>query len=395
VENLKQGALKSVEIVRKDTEMSRNQTFDAWLGEFRGSHLGRYSADFLDGVFSDIKFLSEILDKDRNQAEMTLNTGQYIERLCSRDRLIKGQTAYKKWSDVLTKVEQAYGVERNVLLAIWGIETSYGTTRGEIPTLSALATLAFDGRRRQFFEAELSAAIEILHESATFSSQFKGSWAGAMGHVQFMPSTYLNHAVDFDGDGIADIWSNSPIDALASAASYLSYHRWIPSLPWGSLVKLPRHFDYALTAPNIRKSVSEWVDIGLNNLPDNRDAMGSLILPMGATGPAFWISDNFDALKRYNNSNSYALSVGLLSNALTTKEYCHLQWPTNIKALSKTDMKTLQTQLTEQGFDTKGSDGIFGSNTELAIRAFQNRSAMIEDGFPSLGLLERLRKNQQ
>ena len=326
---------------------------------------------------------------------MTLNTGQYIERLCSRDRLIKGQTAYKKWSDVLTKVEQAYGVERNVLLAIWGIETSYGTTRGEIPTLSALATLAFDGRRRQFFEAELSAAIEILHESARFSSQFKGSWAGAMGHVQFMPSTYLNHAVDFDRDGIADIWSNSPIDALASAASYLSYHGWIPSLSWGSLVKLPRHFDYALTAPNIRKSVSEWVDIGLNNLPDNRDAMGSLILPMGATGPAFWISDNFDVLKRYNNSNSYALSVGLLSNALTTKEYCHLQWPTNIKALSKTDMKTLQTQLTEQGFDTKGSDGIFGPNTELAIRAFQNRSAMIEDGFPSLGLLERLRKNQQ
>ena len=375
--------------------MSRNRTFDAWLKEFQDSHLGRYSSDFLDGVFSDINFLSEILEKDGNQAEMTLNTGQYIESLCSRDRLIKGQTAFTKWSDVLTKIELAYGVERNVLLAIWGIETSYGATRGEIPTLSALATLAFDGRRRQFFEAELSAAIEILHESARFSSQFKGSWAGAMGHVQFMPSTYLNHAVDFDGDGIADIWSNSPIDALASAASYLSHHGWIPSLPWGSLVKLPRHFDYALTAPNIRKPVSEWVDIGLNNLPDNRDAMGSLILPMGATGPAFWISDNFDALKRYNNSNSYALSVGLLSNALTTKEYCHLQWPTNIKALSKTDMKTLQTQLTEQGFDTKGSDGIFGPNTELAIRAFQKRSAMIEDGFPSLGLLERLRKNQQ
>ena len=375
--------------------MSRNRTFDAWLKEFQDSHLGRYSSDFLDGVFSDINFLSEILEKDGNQAEMTLNTGQYIESLCSRDRLIKGQTAFTKWSDVLTKIELAYGVERNVLLAIWGIETSYGATRGEIPTLSALATLAFDGRRRQFFEAELSAAIEILHESARFSSQFKGSWAGAMGHVQFMPSTYLNHAVDFDGDGIADIWSNSPIDALASAASYLSYHGWIPSLPWGSLVKLPRHFDYALTAPNIRKSVSEWIDIGLNNLPDNRDAMGSLILPMGATGPAFWISDNFDALKRYNNSNSYALSVGLLSNALTTKEYCHLQWPTNIKALSKTDMKTLQTQLTEQGFDTKGSDGIFGPNTELAIRAFQKRNAMIEDGFPSLGLLEHLRKNQQ
>ena len=312
--------------------MSRNRTFDAWLKEFQDSHLGRYSSDFLDGVFSDINFLSEILEKDGNQAEMTLNTGQYIESLCSRDRLIKGQTAFTKWSDVLTKIELAYGVERNVLLAIWGIETSYGATRGEIPTLSALATLAFDGRRRQFFEAELSAAIEILHESARFSSQFKGSWAGAMGHVQFMPSTYLNHAVDFDGDGIADIWSNSPIDALASAASYLSHHGWIPSLPWGSLVKLPRHFDYALTAPNIRKPVSEWVDIGLNNLPDNRDAMGSLILPMGATGPAFWISDNFDALKRYNNSNSYALSVGLLSNALTTKEYCHLQWPTNIKA---------------------------------------------------------------
>ena len=375
--------------------MSRNRTFDAWLKEFQDSHLGRYSSDFLDGVFSDINFLSEILEKDGNQAEMTLNTGQYIESLCSIDRLIKGQTAFTKWSDVLTKIELAYGVERNVLLAIWGIETSYGATRGEIPTLSALATLAFDGRRRQFFEAELSAAIEILHKSARFSSQFKGSWAGAMGHLQFMPSTYLNHAVDFDGDGIADIWSDSPIDALASAASYLSHHGWIPSLPWGSVVELPRHFDYALTAPNIRKTVSEWVDIGLKALPENGDAMGSLILPMGTTGPAFWISDNFDALKRYNNSNSYALSVGLLSNAFTTNEYCHLQWLTNIKALSKTDMKTLQTQLTEQGFDTKGSDGIFGPNTELAIRAFQKRNAMIEDGFPSLGLLEHLRKNQQ
>ena len=363
--------------------MKNDRTFNAWLANFRKTQLGRYDDAFLDSFLMDINVLPHVLDKDQNQSEVTLSVADYTYRLCSEDRFLKGKSSGVKWSKVLDQIEDAYGVPTTVLLALWGIETSYGSFRGDIPTLSALATLAFDGRRQKFFEHELCAAIEILHNLQNPAQVLIGSWAGAMGHTQFMPSTYLKYAIDFDGKGWADIWTDNPIDALASAASYLSSHGWNLALPWGRVVTLPHDFDFALTAPKIVKTVSEFLRMGLGGLPRQLEVLGSIFLPMGALGPAFWISDNFSVLKQYNKSVSYALSIGLLSDGFKTGALCNLNWPSNTKALSKGDMEKLQSRLTCQGFDTKGCDGVFGPNTEIAIRGFQSKNALIQDGYPS------------
>ena len=370
--------------------MRQDRIFRAWLANFRKTYLAQYDDSFLDKVFSEIEILPHVLEKDQNQNEVRLSVADYTTRLCSQDRFEKGLEARVKWSNTLDEIEKAYGVPATILLGLWGIETSYGTVRGEIPTLSALVTLAFDGRRCQFFEQEVCAAVEVLYNFRNSTQDFVGSWAGAMGHTQFMPSTYLKYAVDFDGKGWSDIWSENPIDALASAASYLSHHGWNSSLPWGSVVTLPPHFDFALTAPKIGKTVSEFLDMELVGLPNEPNAVGSVVVPMGASGPAFWISENFSTLKRYNNSISYALSIGLLSDGFKTGSLCHLDWPSNIKAVSRSDMQNLQGLLNDKGFDTKGCDGIFGPNTEIALRRFQNRNSMIEDGFPSHYLINIL-----
>ena len=372
--------------------MQKDRKFSAWLADFRKTKLGRYDDTFLDSIFSDVNVLPCVLDKDRNQSERTLSIADYANRLCSEDRFLKGKAAHAKWSKVFDQIEQAYQVPATVLLALWGIETSYGSMQGDIPTLSALATLAFDGRRRDFFAQELCAAVDILHNSQNPAQVLIGSWAGAMGHTQFMPSTYLKYAVDYDGKGWADIWSDKPIDALASAASYLSSHGWELSLPWGRVVTLPRDFDFRLTAPMIMLTVSEFLEMGLDGLPSELNFMGSIFLPMGASGPAFWISDNFSVLKQYNKSVFYALSVGLLSDGFKMGALHHLNWPSNIKALSRNDMRRLQNLLTNQGFDTQGLDGLFGPNTEIAIRRFQSKNSLVEDGYPSYRLLHLVRQ---
>ena len=368
--------------------MQKDQTFSAWLANFRKTHLGRYNDFFLDKVFCCTDVIPQVLHKDQNQDETKLSLADYINRFCSHDRLVKGQLEYAKWSEVLDKIEEDFGVPATVLLALWGIETNYGTARGDISTLSALATLAFDGRRCEFFQQELCAAVEILHKSPNSEKDLIGSWAGAMGHTQFMPSTYLKYAVDFVGKGWADLWSDNPVDSLASAAYYLSFHGWNPHVPWGCFVSIPQHFDYSLTAPKIVKTVSEFLDLGLGGLPNKPDALGSVIVPMGACGPAFWISDNFSVLKRYNNSMSYALSIGLLSDGFNDGALRHLGWPRNTAALSRGDVQKLQSILTDHGFDTQGCDGISGSNTENAIRKFQNKNGITEDGYPSHKLLD-------
>ena len=370
--------------------MKKDRIFSAWLANFRKTQLAQYDDVFLDSFFLDINVLPHVLDKDQNQTEVTSSVAEYTNRLCSEDRFLKGKASRVKWSKALNQIEYAYGVPATVLLALWGVETSYGSVRGDIPTLSALATLAFDGRRQQFFEQELCAAIKILYNLRSPSQVLIGSWAGAMGHTQFMPSTYLKYAIDFDGKGWADVWSDNPIDALASAASYLSSHGWNLSFPWGCVVNLPHDFDFSLTAPKIVKPISEFLQMGLGGLPSEPDVLGSVFLPMGASGPAFWISDNFSVLKKYNKSVSYALSIGLLSDGFKTGALRHLNWPSNIKALSRGAMKKLQSRLTDQGFDTQGCDGVFGPNTEIAVRGFQRKNALIEDGYPSHQLLNLL-----
>ena len=375
---------------RKGVKLQSERTFRNWLNGFRARYLNELDPKRVDDFLFLVRFLPDILQKDKNQAEFSLSLSDYINRVCTEDRLSLGQKRYDEWSKPLKEIEKTYGVQAPILMSIWGIETSYGQIRGDYQVFSALSTLAFDGRRRTFFETELFAAIKIADQYNVPSKTLTGSWAGAMGHMQFMPTTYQEHAIDFDRDGFADIWSENPIDALASTAAYLAYHGWDGSLPWGHKVTLPKSFEYELTAPKLQKPVSYWEYLGLSGLPEDKHAMGSIIVPNGVSGPAFWVSGNFDVLKIYNKAISYVLSVGLLSQGLKTGEYLQLDWPRETRPLKRSEMQLLQKRLSDIGCDTKGCDGFFGPNTEFAIRRFQKKNGLIADGYPSPNLLARL-----
>jgi len=237
----------------------------------------------------------------------------------------------------------------------------------------------------------LLAALEILHRGDVSADQLRGSWAGAMGQTQFIPTTYNTHAVDFDGDGRRDIWHSSA-DALASAAHYLQASGWKPGQPWGLEVTLPKGFDYALADSSIRKPMAEWRRLGLSGLPAGMDeASASLLLPAGYRGPAFLVLDNFRAILRYNNSSSYALAIGLLSERFEGAGKVHASWPQSEQPLSRSERLELQERLTGQGFDPGAADGIIGANTRSALRSFQQQLGWPADGHPTQELLGRLR----
>ena len=221
---------------------------------------------------------------------------------------------------MLAEIESRYGVEAEVVTAIWGLESAYGTYRGDRPLIESLATLAFDGRRGRFFEQQLIAALKIIQSGDVAPSRMTGSWAGAMGHTQFIPTSYLSYAVDFRGDGKRDIWSDDPTDALASTAAYLNRFGWRKGQPWGVEVALPRGFDFRQTGERIKKSPSEWAAMGVRDVngrqvPNHGPA--SILLPAGAQGAAFMIFNNFHVIERYNTADAYVIGVGHLSDRIS------------------------------------------------------------------------------
>ncbi|KJS24677.1 MAG: murein transglycosylase, partial [Pseudomonas sp. BRH_c35] len=291
----------------------------------------------------------------------------------------------------LDQIEARYGVDRETLVAVWGLESSFGQIMGDKSVIRSLATLAHEGRRPAFAKSQLIAALDILQHGDVAPQRMRGSWAGAMGQTQFIPTTYNTHAVDFDGDGKRDIW-NSSADALASAAHYLQASGWKQGKAWGFEVELPEGFDYALADTEIRKPLAEWRRLGLRNLPgDQEEASASLLLPAGHRGPAFLIMDNFRAILRYNNSSAYALAIGLLAENFQGKGEVAGSWPRGEQPLSRSERLELQERLVAQGFDPGTPDGIIGANTRKAIRGFQQRLGWPADGHPTQELLGRLR----
>ena len=297
----------------------------------------------------------------------------------------------RQHSGLLSRIEARFGVPPEVVVAIWGIETSFGANRGNTPTLATLATLAKDGRRGAYFEEQLIDALKIVQAGDISPQAMIGSWAGAFGHTQFMPSSYLTYALDFNGNGRRDVWGTDPADALASAANYLARRGWTRGQPWAVEVSLPNGFDLGATGQ--RQSADAWGRAGLRPAAGGALASGMsrLILPGGARGPAFLAYDNYDVLKEYNISDAYVLALGHLSDRLRGGGALRGQWPRGDRALNLSERTELQRRLNALGHDTGGIDGRIGPATVAAVQAWQRAVGIPPDGYVNAEILARLR----
>lgn len=365
-----------------------------WVAGFRGRALaaGISSATF-DAAMADVHFLPDVVERDRKQDEFTKTIWDYLDKAVSDDRIAAGQKALKAQADLLDRIEARYGVDRHVVLAIWGLESAYGAVRGDVPTLSALATLAYDGRRGDFFEAELVGALRIVQAKDVAPARMLGSWAGAMGHTQFMPSSFLAYAVDYDGSGKPDVWGDDPTDALASTAAYLANFDWKTGARWGDEVLLPEGFDYELAGNRTQKPVSAWAALGLRGAEGDlpKEAWAALLLPAGARGPAFLVYDNFAAIEAYNKADSYVIAVGHLADRIRGAGPFKAHWPRDLRALTLPERIQMQSLLLQAGLYGGEADGKIGPLTLSAVKAFQKSQGLIPDGYPSLEVLNRLR----
>jgi membrane-bound lytic murein transglycosylase B len=372
-----------------------NLGFQRWIDGFRRRALAAgIRPQVFDAAFQGVRYNTDVITRDRNQSEFTKTLWDYLDSAASPTRVRNGKDALRKHSRKLDAIEARFGVDKEVVVAVWGLESAYGSFRGTTNVIEALATLAYDGRRGAFFESQLLAALRILQNGDTSPRNMTGSWAGAMGHTQFIPTSYEAYAVDFTGDGRRDIWSDDPTDALASTAAYLARFGWVKGMPWGVEVTLPRSFDYELAKRSIRKAPSEWARLGVrdtrgNAVPDHGPA--SILLPAGAQGAAFMIFRNFSVIERYNTADAYVIGVGHLADRIRGGPEIRASWPRGDRALTFAERKEMQARLTERGFDTRGVDGKIGPNTIAAIRGFQRQRGQIADGYASLRLLEALR----
>lgn len=339
-----------------------------------------------------------VLNASRRQAEFDRPIWDYVDAAVTEARVAAGRAKLAEWEPTFAAVEAAYGIDRHVLAAIWGVESTYGAVLGDRtvvkPVVPALATLACAGTERAaYWREELVAALRIVARDVVPTEEMTGSWAGAMGHTQFMPTTYLRHAVDFDGDGRRDIWRSVP-DALASTANYLRTSGWRPGEGWGYEVALPQGFDHALADEVTERPLSAWLRLGLR--PAGRpfadpEARAVLLLPAGARGPAFLILPNFRAILRYNTALAYGLAVAHLSDRLRGDPALAHPWPRDDRALSAAEREALQTLLTDRGYAVGGVDGKIGPRTRAAIRAYQAAAGLVPDGYADAALLERIR----
>ncbi|MFN3608193.1 MAG: lytic murein transglycosylase [Hyphomonas sp.] len=325
-----------------------------------------------------------------DQAEFAKPIWDYLATPLGNTRITQGQQKLASTRDTLQAIEAAYGVDRQTLLAIWGMETNFGNFMGRDDAANALANMAVEGRRRNLAESELFALMKILKDGDARRGDLIAGWAGAMGQTQFMPTTYLAHAVDFDGDGRKDVWK-SEADALASAANYLARSGYMMGQPWGIEVLVPQVFDYSLADGNERR-MSVWTAAGLSPIRGGLFETGGadfaeLWLPAGASGPKYLLFKNFNVFKTYNRADSYALAVGLSGDMIAGKGGPVTPWPTHIPPLTVADIRDLQTSLNTLGYDAGTPDGIAGRRTKTALQNFQKARGFLADGYPTQEML--------
>lgn len=331
------------------------------------------------------------------QAEFAKPIWEYLRVPLGTTRINTGQAKLAELSGTLAQIEARYGVDRQVLLAIWGMETSFGGFMGTDDAPNALANMAVEGRRQKFAEDELYALMKIVENGYARREELGSGWAGAMGHTQFMPSTYLAHAVDFDGDGRRDVWK-SPADALASAANYLARSGYVKGQPWGLEVSLPADFDYSMADGNERR-METWIAAGLSPISggafDTKGAeFAELWVPAGHQGPKYLLFKNFNVFKTYNRADSYAFAVGLSGDAIMGRRGPLTAWPTHLTPLTVAELRTLQQALNDRGFDAGVVDGIAGRRTKNALQAFQKTQGLVADGYPTKQVLALLTSAQ-
>ena len=339
----------------------------------------------VDSIVSQLAFLPRVIELDRSQPEFQQTFAAYLRGRVSSARVQQGRVLMARHRSLLGQLTERYGVPGHYLIALWGMESDFGGFTGNTPTLDALATLACDGRRSEFFQGELITALRLVERESLDPSAMRGSWAGAMGQTQFMPSTYYAHAVDGDGDGRIDLWGN-PADALASGANYLQSLGWQGGQRWGREVWLPGDFAFEKSGVEQARPLSRWASLGVRRadgapLPQ-ADLQARLLLPMGHAGPAFLVYDNFDVLLSWNRSISFAIAVGHLADRIAGGGGLHADLPADMPPIATAEMRRLQEQLIELDYSPGEADGILGPATRAALRQFQQDNDLIPDGYP-------------
>jgi membrane-bound lytic murein transglycosylase B len=354
------------------------------------------SRNLFDQAFAGITEPDKtVLGLAQKQPEFTSTTSEYLAKAVTPIRMDTGQTKARDLEPLLAAIESKYGVDRHIILGIWGMESNYGKDLGSMSVMRSLATLIYAGRKKQYAREQLVSAFRMLQKGYRSPDNFKGSWAAAMGHTQFIPSSYLAYSVDWTGDGKRDIWGSYE-DALASTGNYLMKAGWKADRPWGWEVNVPKSFNRALVGRRNWRPVKDWVKLGITpatgsfNAPAGARAF--VMYPQGLAGPAFLVTDNFLAIMDYNLSHSYALAVGHLGDRIRGGKAIQGTWPSVSYDLSYEQRIELQRLLSSKGFETGGADGRFGARTFEAVVAFQKAVGMELDGKPSLKVLERLRR---
>jgi membrane-bound lytic murein transglycosylase B len=349
------------------------------------------SAATVQRILPNVSPLERVIRADRSQPEFVQTFGRYVSSRVTDQRVAAGRALYTEYREFLSELTDSTGVPGQYLVAFWGLESNFGGVLGNVPVFNSLATLACDQRRGAYFTTELINAMRIVDQGQVAPERMIGSWAGAMGQTQFMPSVYLDHATDGDRDGVADVWSSAP-DALASAASYLASLDWRSEFRWGREVLLPDDFDFALAGRDRPQALTAWRALGIRDVAGNPVAAleisGRVIVPAGSAGPAFLVYDNFDAIMRWNRSEFFAISVGHLADRIAGSGPLS-RMPPNGNILSREKLQALQASLESAGYDPGPADGILGSGTRTAIRSFQQDNALVADGYPSAALFAR------
>lgn len=357
-------------------------SFYQWKSDFveRAVQKGFPKAN-VERLMSSASYSDQVVSLDKGQPEFAKMPWEYIDGAVSSGRVSGGQRNFASQNALLDRIENQYGVPASIVTAIWGMESSYGQGTGNSSLVNSLATLAYDGRRQGFAEEQLLALLSLLERGDIDWSQLRGSWAGGMGHTQFIPKTWLDEAVDGNGDGHRNPWNAA--DALASTASYLKNAGWQRGMASFYEVRLPSGFDYRNVSS--KKTIADWQNLGVQLVTPNAplSAVAELWLPAGKEGPAILLTKNFDAIKVYNNSSNYAMGVSLLAKAIIGQPGLQQSWPRYEQPLATYEVRQLQQRLTAMGYDTKGSDGVVGSNTKLAFQRWQADHNQIPDGFIS------------
>ncbi len=376
---------------------AQDSNFEVWMLALKiEARSAGISQATIDTALSGVTPIQRVTELDRKQPEFTQTFWDYLDKRVTPQRVERARRLMSTHRVLLNQVQARYGVQPRFLVSFWGLESNFGSHTGGFSVIRALVTLAYDERRADFFRAQLLDALRILDKGHIAAEAMQGSWAGAMGQVQFIPSTFMRHAVDFDGDLRKDLWGSLP-DVFASAANYLGAIGWRGDETWGREVRLPEGFDYGLADLKTRKPIGDWQALGVRR-PDGSDLPradleAAIVLPAGHKGPIFMVYNNYHSILRWNRSILYAIAVGHLADRIAGLPALAAKRSDGEKPLRRADVKAMQGLLASLGFDAGVPDGVVGAKTRAALKGFQSKAGLAADGYPTYEVLEALRKS--